>query len=258
MNSTYTKLPALSLFYPAYNEAGSIAEAIKQALTILPAVADKFEIIVVDDGSTDATFQIAQRLSFKHPTVKVVTQSNQGYGGALKTGFAQAKYDWIFFTDADLQFDLAELQNLIPETQEHDLVLGYRLFRAEGWKRDVLAKLLKLWGIVIFGLPYKIKDIDCAFKLIHRRVLNSVQPIFSNGAMISTEILIKAFRQKFSYTQVGVNHYRRFSGAATGNNLSVLSQALVDSLLLKIELIKNSARNTWHQILPASSSDQQL
>lgn len=252
MSDPVQKLPALSLFYPAYNEAGNIAEAIKQALIILPLVSEKFEIIVIDDGSTDATFQIAQRLSFKYPQVKVVTQSNQGYGGALKTGFAQAKYDWIFFTDSDLQFDLAELQNFIEHTQFNDLVLGYRLFRVEGFTRALLAKLLKLWAVVLFGLPPKIKDIDCAFKLIHRDVLESVQPIFSNGAMISTEILIKALQGNFRYTQVGVNHYQRFSGDATGSKLSVIGKALLDSLLLKLILTKRSIQLTWQQISPVS------
>src|SRR3989344_1546794 len=107
------KLSELSVFFPAYNEAGNIEEMVKQALTVLPCVAEKFEIIVVNDGSKDSTLQIAKRLTRKYRPVRVVSQTNQGYGGALKLGFKSAKFDWIFYSDADLQFDLSELKKFI-------------------------------------------------------------------------------------------------------------------------------------------------
>jgi glycosyltransferase involved in cell wall biosynthesis len=244
MTDNYAKLSSLSLFYPAYNEAGNIAESIQQALMVLPSVAEKFEIIVVDDGSSDATYQIAQRFSFEHPVVRVVTQPNTGYGGALKRGFAEAKYDWVFFTDSDLQFDLSQLLNFLPHANNHDIILGYRLSRAEGWKRIFLAKLLKIWAVVFFGLSPKIKDIDCAFKLIRLSVIREIEPLFSDGAMISTELLVKALHLRYRYVQVGVDHYQRFSGEATGSKLGVLFQALVDSFSLKIELMRSAAKRT--------------
>lgn len=244
MSNNYSKLSSLSLFYPAYNEAGNIGESIQQALTILPAVADQFEIIVVDDGSSDATFQIAQRFSLEYSAVRVVTQPNTGYGGALKRGFAEAKYDWVFFTDSDLQFDLSQLISFLPHAQNNDLVIGYRLSRAEGWKRQFLARLLKIWAVLLFGLSPQVKDIDCAFKLIRLSVIREIEPLFSNGAMISTELLVKVLRRHYRFAQVGVNHYQRFFGEATGSKLQVVSQALIDSFALKYEFIRSSARRT--------------
>ncbi len=244
MTANYAKLSSLSLFYPAYNEAGNIAESIQQALTILPAIAEKFEIIVVDDGSSDATFQIAQRFSLENPEVRVVTQPNTGYGGALKRGFAEATHDWVFFTDSDLQFDLSQLMTFLPHTNNNDLVFGYRLSRAEGWKRLFLAKLLKIWAVFLFGLSPTVKDIDCAFKLIRLSIIRDIEPLYSDGAMISTELLVKSLRQHYQYAQVGVDHYQRFSGEATGSKLKVVSQALFDSFALKLEFMKSSTRRT--------------
>ena len=132
------KIPELSVFFPAYNEAGNIEEVIKQSLRILPEIAKKFEIIIVNDGSTDATKQISERLSKKHSRVRVVNQKNLGYGGALKRGFKESKYEWIFFTDSDLQFDLKELKKFVRFTKKYQMILGYRKNRAEGLKRALL------------------------------------------------------------------------------------------------------------------------
>lgn len=237
MNSK--KLPSLSLFFPAFNEEANIAVAITSALKVLPKVARVYEIIVVNDGSTDATKSTAQALAKKHPAVRVVTQKNKGYGGALKLGFSKARYEWIFFTDADLQFDLSELTLITQEALSKDLqlVLGYRLSRAEGWKRQLFASALKIWNQVLLGFPSHIKDIDCAFKLIKREVIKTVEPLFSDGAMISTELLLKAHRAGFSYKQVGVHHYPRQAGSPSGNNLSVIIKAVVDTFRLKLSLV---------------------
>lgn len=243
MKSLKNKLPELSLFYPAFNEAGNIEEAVKQALFVLPKIAEKYEIIVVNDGSTDATKQIAKRLSVQYKNVRLVSQKNKGYGGALKRGFKEAKYGWIFFTDADLQFDLKELASFIAYTDDHDMVLGYRLVRAEGLRRDLIAKCLKLWSFVILGFPSQIKDIDCAFKLIKKAAIQSTYPLQSNGAMVSTELLLKLLRKDYSYQQIGVKHYKRSMGVATGNNLKVIVKAISDTVDLKIYFAKESLAN---------------
>jgi glycosyltransferase involved in cell wall biosynthesis len=162
-----------------------------------------------------------------------VTQDNQGYGGALKRGLNEAQYDWIFYTDSDLQFDLNELYKLLPHTQDHHLVIGYRLNRVEGWKRHVLAVLLKLWNRVLLGFPSEIKDIDCAFKLLHRSVFDQIKPLVSTGAMVSTELLLKVHRAGISYQQVGVHHYPRQYGTPTGNKLQVILTAVKETLVLR-------------------------
>jgi len=227
------KLPELSLFFPAYNEAGNIEEAVKQALTVLPTVAEKFEIIVVNDGSIDATLAIAKRLARKYKTVRVVSQRNKGYGGALKLGIKSARYEWVFFTDSDLQFDLQELKKFVAVSSAYDLMIGYRKNRAEGMKRQILAIALKFWNRIFLHFPIYIKDIDCAFKLIHKRVLREVTPLISDGAMVSTELLLKAHRAGFRFEQIGVSHYTRRIGSPTGNNLAVILKAVKDTFELE-------------------------
>lgn len=231
-------LPSLSLFYPAYNEAGNIEEAVKQALHVLPSVAKKFEIIIINDGSRDATLTISKRLANQFKQVRVISQKNRGYGGALKRGFKTAKFEWIFFTDSDLQFDLSELTRFVPHTLRHSIVIGYRKKRAEGKSRQMLASMLKLWSKVILGFPEGVKDIDCAFKLIHKSVLNTVGELQSEGAMVSTELLLKTHRAGFDIKQIGVTHQLRLHGTQTGNNLKVILKAVLDTFSLKYSLTK--------------------
>lgn len=235
------KLPELSVFFPAYNEAGNIEKAVKQALLVVPKIAQKYEIIIVNDGSTDKTLAISKQLAKKNKYVRVVSQKNQGYGGALKSGFASAKYDWVFYTDADLQFDMRELTKFIKYTGKYDLVIGFRKIRAEGWKRQLIASLLKIWNRIFLAFPSKIKDIDCAFKLMHKRVLRNILPLISDGAMVSTEILLKAYRSNFNIRQTGVNHFARQTGTPTGNNLMVIAKAVRDTFILKKHLFQKTA-----------------
>lgn len=236
----YPKLSSLSLFFPAYNEQENIGPAVKQALKVLPTIAKKYEIIVINDGSTDETYHRAKALAKKYKTVRVITQKNLGYGGALKRGFKTAKYDWVFFTDSDLQFNLRELSKFMKHADHNDLVLGYRKNRAEGFKRAMLAKMLKIWSRVLLGFPSNIKDTDCAFKLIHKDVLRAIEPLFSDGAMISTELLLKAYHAGFHYEQVGVTHYERRFGNPTGSNLGVIFKAVRETFMLRARLIKRA------------------
>lgn len=229
------KLTSLSCFMPAYNEAGNIREAMIQALRILPQVAKEYELIIINDGSQDNTLQIAKAVAEQFPSqqIRVINQRNRGYGGALKRGFAVAKYDWVFFTDADLQFDMSELPKLVAKANKNDLVIGYRLQRAEGKRRQLVAQMLKVWNRIWLGFPDQIKDIDCAFKLIKRSVLKDISPLTSDGAMISTELLLKASQRGYKIAQVGVHHYRRIIGKPTGNNLKVIARAVKDTFTLK-------------------------
>jgi len=233
------KLSELSVFFPAYNEAGNIEEVVKQALFILPKIANKFEVLIVNDGSTDSTLQISKRLAKKFQTVRVVSQENKGYGGALKRGFKEARYEWVFFTDSDLQFDISEITKFIKHVDTNNLIIGFRLERVEGWRRHLLATALKFWNRIMLGFPREINDVDCAFKLIHKKILNEVEPLFSDGAMVSTELLLKAYRADFSFAQVGVKHYQRFIGKPTGSNAKVIAKAVGDTFHLQQQLLKH-------------------
>ena len=240
LTSKITRLSSLSVFLPAYNEAGNLREMVEQTLAVLPQVAQKYELIIINDGSKDATRQIALTLATRYPQlVRVINQRNRGYGGALKRGFAEAQYDWIFFTDSDLQFDISEITKLVAKSPRSDLIIGYRLHRADGRRRQLIAHLLKIWNHFWLNFPTEIKDIDCAFKLIRHDVINEIQPLFSDGAMISTELLLKSHQAGFNFTQVGVHHYDRYLGESTGNNLKVIFKAVKDTFQLRSLLQKN-------------------
>ncbi len=215
-----TQLPSLSVFFPCHNEVGNLERLVASARETLPRVADQWEVIVVDDGSTDGTGPLADRLAADDPCVRVVHHPhNRGYGAALQSGFAAARYDYVFFTDGDGQFDLAEIALLLPLLDQADLALGYRLRRADPAHRLLYAWCYKLLIRAILGL--KVRDLDCAFKLLPRRLLESVT-LTSNGALISAELLLKAQRAGFTWAQVGVHHYPRISGQQSGGDLRVI------------------------------------
>lgn len=238
-----TKLSSLSVFLPAYNEAGNLREMVEQTLAVLPKITQKYELIIINDGSKDATRQIALALATRYPKiVRAINQRNRGYGGALKRGFAEAQYDWVFFTDSDLQFDINELAKLVAKSPHSDLVIGYRLRRADGHRRQLIAQLLKVWNQFWLNFPKEIKDIDCAFKLIRHDVLEEIQPLFSDGAMISTELLLKSYQAGFNFTQVGVHHYDRYLGEPTGNDPKVIFKAIRDTFLLRRSLFRSNQR----------------
>ncbi|MBU0978607.1 glycosyltransferase family 2 protein [Patescibacteria group bacterium] len=229
-----TKLPSLSVFFPAYNEEKNILPLVKQALDFLPQVATKFEVIVVDDGSQDKTGAIAQQLVQQFPQVKVVTHAqNQGYGAALKTGIGASQYEWIFFTDADLQFDITELKSFLPSTQKYRVILGYRTNRAEGFSRVRNAYLFKIFVDLLFRVH--VKDIDCAFKLFRANVIKPLE-IESNGAFTSAEILYKLKKNRVAFKQLPVTHYSRRWGNPTGANWRVVAKAGYEAINIYLKL----------------------
>ena len=168
------KLSSLSVFFPCYNEEANVERMIRQAQGVLPEVAEQWEIIPVDDGSRDKTGEIIDRLAAEDPRVRPIHhEKNKGYGGAVISGYKAARYDFVFFTDGDLQFDLREITLLIEKIDEGDLILGYRKNRRDSALRKLNAFM---WGSLVkmlFG--FKVRDVDCAFKLMKRRVLEKVE-----------------------------------------------------------------------------------
>jgi len=220
------RLQSISAFFPAYNEEANVAAMVERLHEALPKVADDYEIIVVDDGSRDRTGAIADELAAADPRVRVVHhRQNRGYGGALKSGFAASRKAWVFFTDGDGQFDVEEIATLVPASSDHDVVVGYRIDRAEGGLRRVNAGAWNWLVRRLFGFPAR--DVDCAFKLFDRSVLAVVQPE-AEGAMISTEILARTARAGFRIAEVGVHHYPRRHGTPTGANPLVIVRAFYE------------------------------
>jgi hypothetical protein len=243
------KLPEISVFFPLYNEQENVKPLVQHALKALPKIADKFEVILVNDGSQDNTAKLADQMSKRYRQVRVIHQKNGGYGRALRTGFEQAKYDWVFFTDGDLQFDLNEISLMLPFAQSYDSVIGFRKNRADSPKRLLLAKMLKVWNKFLFGFPKEIIDIDCAFKLFHRRTVASIFPLKSYGAIISTEMLLKVIDQKFSIKQLGVTHYPRQFGTPTGADPHVIFGAIKESFKLVVRRYLSQSQHSLHSFL---------
>ena len=228
------RLPALSLFYPMYNEEQNIEEAVRRALSTLPRYAERFEVILVNDGSRDATAQIADSLAEGDERVRVVHHpKNQGYGAALRSGIRASRYEWIFYTDGDNQFDLDELRLLLPLRFDADIVAGYRMARRDPWNRKLNAWAFNSVVRLLFGLRFR--DVDCAFKLYRAEILSGME-LCSNGALIDVEILSRARKRGARFAEVGVHHYPRTAGSQTGAKLSVILRALRETVDLWREL----------------------
>lgn len=228
------KLSSLSVFFPCFNEEKNVPLFLEQALEIIPKVAKKFEIIVINDGSSDNTKRIAREWSKHDSRIKVFShKNNQGYGASLQTGFRASQMDWVFFTDGDLQFDLHQIKLLVEHARSFDAVIGFRKNRAEGFGRSRNAYLYKVFVDLLFRLH--VKDIDCAFKLLKKSAVDKVD-LESKGAFISAELLYKLKKQQVAFKQIGVDHYPRKFGKPTGSNISVIIKACLDALKLYLHM----------------------
>ena len=241
-------LPELSVFFHCYNEEENIGPLLEQALSVFPQYTDKLEILIIDDGSTDRTRAIAEEIAAKNSVVRVISQKNGGYGAALRTGLEQARYGHVFFADADLQFDLKEFKKLLPGA-DADMVIGYRLTRADGFKRVITMKMLKVWSMIFLGYPWYIKDTNCAFKMMKRTSLRRLLPLVTDGAMISTELLLRAHRAGMRIAQVGVHHFDRIHGEATGQKPGVIATAVKETFIL---------RNSLKEVRPQTQETAEL
>ena len=220
----------LSLVLPAHNEIENIPEVTRHALEVLPDLAEDFEIIVVDDGSTDGTGDVLNKIAAENPMIVAIHHLvNRGYGAALTSGFSAATGDHIMFMDSDLQFDIADLSHLAPFVCEYDIVAGYRINRQDAGYRILYANIFKIAVRILFGI--RLRDIDCAFKVFRADLLKSMS-LESPGALINTEIMAKSTKAHASYVEVGVHHYPRKSGESSGGSPRVVFRAMKETILL--------------------------
>jgi glycosyltransferase involved in cell wall biosynthesis len=238
------RITRLSYFFPAHNEEANLAGLVEEALATLPSLAETFEIIAVDDGSRDRTPAIADELAAAHPDVvrAVHHPTNLGYGAALRSGLAAARYELVAFTDGDRQFqvqDLARLTERLAGLDHPDVVVGYRIKRADPPIRTIYARLYRLANRIFFGLT--VTDVDCACKLFRREALDGLR-VESGGAFFSAELLIKLRAAGRSIVEVGVPHYPRTAGSPTGAKPSVVFRAVKDFWLLRLRMWSNRAR----------------
>jgi glycosyltransferase involved in cell wall biosynthesis len=216
----------ISAVMPACNEAENIVQAVEALASTLSRLAPAWEIIVVDDGSRDGTAGLVKGLSAHRGQVILARHPfNLGYGAALKTGIELAHHQLLFVTDADLQFDLSELNTALPLAAEYDIVLGYRKRRREHVGRRLNARC---WGMLmrlLFGL--RVQDINCAFKIFNGRVFDHIT-IRSRGAMVYSEVLILAKKKGFTIKEVPVTHYPRKRGRSSGAKPKTIYRAFSD------------------------------
>jgi glycosyltransferase involved in cell wall biosynthesis len=230
-----TARPRLTFFFPAYNEEENVAETVRRALDeIGPLVGGSIEVLIVDDGSTDRTPELADALAVGDPRVRVHHQHNRGYGGALRAGFENARGELIGFSDGDLQFDLREFSRLLDRLADGskpvDAVIGWRIERRDPPHRIFIAKTYNAIVSVLFGL--RVRDIDCAMKLFRREVFDGLN-LTTDSPFLSAELLIKLRARGERMAQVGVTHYPRAAGTNTGASFRKILRTFRDIFRLR-------------------------
>lgn len=228
------KLSSITAFFPVYNEEKNVEKMVSDFQRVLPKLAKKWEIVIINDGSKDGTAAVSERLATEFEEVRVIHhQQNQGYGAALKSGFATARYEWVFFTDGDLQFKVSQLSEFVPHTNKSDVIIGYRVSRAEGGLRAFNARVFKTFVDMLFRLH--VKDIDCAFKLFRSSTIKSIE-LDSSGALISAELLYKLKKKNQKFVQLPVDHLERKFGSSTGASGKVIIKAMWEFVRLYLKM----------------------
>ncbi|MFH1486239.1 MAG: glycosyltransferase family 2 protein [Chloroflexota bacterium] len=228
--------PSISVFFPAYNDGGTIASMVISAIMTLRELTNDYEVVVVNDGSSDYTPDILDELEKQFEHVKVVHHpQNRGYGGALRTGFATCSKDLIFYTDGDAQYDARELALLLPAMKDGvALVNGYKIERSDPLHRIIIGRMYQ-WGVrLLFGL--RLRDVDCDFRLIRRSVFDKVN-LASNSGVICVELMKKVQSAGFQMAEVPVHHFHRAYGGSQFFNVPRIYRTLRNLLGLWWELV---------------------
>lgn len=222
---------SLSLILPAFNEAQNLSATVENALSALSNVVPELEVLIVDDGSTDATAEVCDGLASRHPAVRIIRHPrNRGYGAALRSGFAAARCDLVFFTDSDGQFRFGQVAEFIAQIDSVHMVLGYRADRQDQWFRKVNSRIGNWLARTLLGVT--VRDINCAYKLFHRHFLERLS-LTSEGAMINSELLALAIHTGWTFHEIAVAHYPRRFGIPTGAKFQVVVRTFAEYFQLR-------------------------
>ncbi len=228
--------PGLSIFFPAYNDSGTIASLVIEARVTARKLTQDFEIIVVNDGSADHTAEIVDELARAYPEVRVIHHpKNRGYGGALRSGFSGATKEFIFYTDGDAQYDPAELELLWPHMVDGvDVVNGYKISRSDPMHRIIIGRVYHHTVKLLFGL--KVRDVDCDFRLLRRSVFDRIS-LEHNSGVICLELMKKLTDAGCVIAEVPVHHYHRAFGKSQFFNFRRLWHTAQDVFKLWMKLV---------------------
>lgn len=228
--------PGLTVFFPAYNDSGTIASMVVTAVLTASRLTPDFEVLIINDGSRDATPQVADELARVYPQVRVVHhQGNRGYGGALRSGFAHATKEFVFYTDGDAQYDPAEMADLWARMEPGvDMVNGYKISRSDPFHRKVIGRLYHHTVKLLFGLT--VRDVDCDFRLMRRAIFDTVT-LTKNSGVICLEMMKKIQDAGFRIAEVPVHHFHRAYGKSQFFNVRRIVRTGVDVLKLWRELV---------------------
>ena len=229
------KLSNISFFCPAYHDEKNLPRLIPQVVLFLQHITDKFEIIIIEDGSPDGTGLVADELALKYPHVRVIHHhKNLGYGATLRDGFRASRYDYIMYTDGDFQYDVREFEPYLTLFDTNDVISGYAITKSVSFSRKVQSFVYNLATFILFGVWYR--DINCSMKIYKRKVLEAIE-IKSLSAFIDGEMIIRARRAGFKIAQFPVHHLPRLEGTAHGSKPSVIANTIVDMVRFRLGLL---------------------
>jgi len=221
---------SISIFFPAYNDWGTIASMVVLGFRVLDSLKADGEVIVVNDASPDHTPEILDELQRRYPRLRVVTHPvNRGYGGALRSGFEAAAGQWVFYTDGDAQYDVRELQQLWERRQGVDMVNGYKIRRSDPWYRGVIGRLYHHFVRCLFRLP--VRDVDCDFRLLRREVLERIR-LTEDSGLICVELVARVALARMRIAEVPVHHFHRMHGKSQFFNFRRVLRVLLSMLRL--------------------------
>jgi glycosyltransferase involved in cell wall biosynthesis len=251
-----SKRPGLSVFFPAYNDSGTIASMVIGAVRAAEALTPDYEVIVVNDGSADATAQIADELARTYPNVRAVHHpTNRGYGGALQTGFRSATKELIFYTDGDAQYDPGEMAALWAKMSDGaDLVNGYKISRSDPLHRIFIGRLYHHIVKILFSLS--VRDVDCDFRLMRRTIFDRIQ-LHKTSGVICLEMMKKIEDAGFRIVEVPVHHYHRTHGKSQFFNFRRVFKTGIDVMRLWFSLVvlHHHRRGVERPIRPTDLTD---
>jgi glycosyltransferase involved in cell wall biosynthesis len=240
----------LSLVIPAHNEAENLPRVLAGAVETLDRLSDRYEIVLVDDGSTDDTQMVAQRsMGTAADRLRIVSHRRKsGYGITVADGLRAARGDWVAFMDGDGQFDPRDLALLAELAEGSDLITGWRKHRADPWHRSVVSRTFNILVRLLYGVNYR--DVDCGFKLMRREVLDGAAPLIARSALLNTELYFKTKRSGLRVAQVGLTHHPRLAGVRSGGRLVPILRAIRELVRMRIQLARD-----WSPPIPDARSN---